>query len=380
MRILVTAANLIPPRGGGERSLFAFLNRLSKYHNVEVITPNDKDSIKEENGYKITAVKRPAYFKILKSYVKINIQNSWWEKILKDKIEKEKHDLLISQGIVIPTTTNLKIKKMIFVRGVGFFAPNVDSVDPYKCKKGFFWYLPWIFKLQYPLLVNYRKKCIRALQKANMIVCNVNFLVEITKKYTGKNSEILNSEIVAEKYKIKRNKDSEEILFINPTLPKGVDLMWRIASRLPDKKFVIAGKTDLLGRRYYKKLEKMKNVRCLGQMNDMRQAYVNSYLLVNTSKCYEGFGRTPAEAMVNGIPSVSTGIGGLREVIGKTGDIVENMFNIDEWVVKIRKYDNKNYLAEKSTKCINRVSSFKLKNEAQFKKINKLLEKMSTKC
>lgn len=372
-KILVSAANLIPPRGGGERSLFAFLDRLSKDFEITVITPNDNNIFERKRGYEITGKKRPFYFKFLKSFFKINVQNWWWNKILKELLAKEKFDLILTQGILVPSIENLPIRKAIFVRGVNFFCPNVDSVDPRKCKKSFFKYLSWIFKIQYPLLKRFRDTSIKGIKDAEMVISISEFLRSEVLFFTGQNSLLLNSEIKEEDYKTRLEKDADKILFTAPTLTKGADLMYEIAKRLPQKKFLVVGKTDILGKRAYENLISLPNVSAMPQASDMKIAYKKTRLLVNTSKCYEGFGRTPVEAMVNGIPSVSSGLGGPQEVIDGAGDIVENIFDIEEWTKKIRRYDNKGYYQKKSLLCRKRINSFHKKNQSQYNKIKEHL-------
>jgi len=376
MKILVTASNLIPLRGGGERSLFSFLKRLSENHEVTVMTPHNEEILKFTKDYKLEGIKKPFYFHFLKSFFKINFQNWWWHKILIKALEKNDFDIILVQGILLPSIIDLPIKKIIFMRGVGQFAPNINAVNPKKCKKSFFQYLPLIFKIQYPLVKHYREKCIESVKKADMVISNANFLREIVIFYTGKRSLLLNSEINLLDYKIKKRKNPKKILFINPTFHKGVDIMYGIAKKLPEKEFLVVGSSDVLGKKLYNSLTNLPNVKSMGKIQNMMEAYKETYLLVNPSKCYEGFGRTPAEAMVNGIPSIVSGFGGLPEVVENSGDIIKDIFDIDQWVKKIRKYDNKEYYSKKSGLCKKKIGNLQKKNISQYGKIKKEIEKI----
>lgn len=374
MKILVTSANLIPPRGGGERSLFSFLKRLSKDHEVIVMTPHIKKISDFSRGYKLKGIKKPFYFHFLKSFFKINFQNWWWHKILIKTLRKNHFDLIITQGITLPSIIDLPIKKMIFQRGVGQFAPNINLVDPKKCKKGFFQYLPLIFKIQYPLVKYYRDKCIESFKKANILVSASHFVRKSMFFHTGKDSLLCNSEINPSDYKIKKRKNPKKILFVNPTFHKGVDIMYRIAKKLPEKEFLVVGSSEILGKKLYNSLINLPNVKSMGKILNMGEAYKETYLLVHPSKCYEGFGRTPVEAMVNGIPSVVSGIGALPETVGNSGDIIKDIFDIDQWIGKIKKYDNKEYYLKKSKLCKKKINNFQKKNISQYKKIKKEID------
>jgi len=374
-KILVTAEKIANPRRGGARSLFAFLKRLSEDYEVTVITPGDADFVKGGFPYQLISKKRPFYVRIFKSYLKINIQNIWWKRILMKKLNREKFDLVISHGILLPSLLGLPSKKMIFIREVGFFSPGVDSVPPEKCHKTFYNYLPWIFKIQYPLLAYYRKKALESIRCADLVFSISQFTKKVTKSYTGKNSFILNPEVSREDY-LSLSRDPKYILFVNPTRAKGVDLMRRIAESLPEKKFLVVGKGDLLGRKEYNLMASLPNVVFEGELSDMKTIYEKVKLLVNTSRCYEGFGRTPVEAMINGIPSVVSGAGALPEVVGNSGDVVRNFSLPSEWIKKIKKYDNPSYYHEKAIACKRRSKILQRRNEEQYKRLKREIDKI----
>jgi glycosyltransferase involved in cell wall biosynthesis len=64
----------------------------------------------------------------------------------------------------------------------------------------------------------------------------------------------------------------------------------------------------------------------------MRVVYASSRLVVVPSRVEETFGRVAAEAMVSGIPCVVSDRGGLPQVVGDTGKIVEDVESIDAWI------------------------------------------------
>jgi len=186
-KILVTSADLIPPRGGAERSLFSFLNHLE--NEVTIMTPHSK-SLLESNGYKLIGIKKPFYFNFLKGFVKINFQNWWWHKVLIKTIKQNDFDMIFVQGTLVPSILDLPIKKIIFIRGAGQLAPNLNVANP-KCKRN----LSFLLKIQYLLIEYYRKKCFESINKADILISNSKFTRKLTKDYTKKNSLILFPEI-----------------------------------------------------------------------------------------------------------------------------------------------------------------------------------------
>lgn len=379
MKILFTVENLIPPRGGAERSAFALAQSLAKDFEVKILTPHDKDIIKKEKGYTLIAKKRPFYFKFLKSFFKINMQFVWWRKVLKKTLEKEKYEVIMTQGILVPSFYNLKTnaKKIIFIRGFPAFTPNVNE-NPMKIKEKYFRYLPFIFKIQYPLVRFFQKKGLETLKEEDIIlISNSDYTRKVTKFYTGRDSPTIYPPIKIEDYKIKNKKNQKYILFVNPTLSKGVNLMYNIAKNMPDKKFLVVGKTDISGRKYYNLLKNLKNITIFHYKLNMKEVYNKTWLLVSPVDWYEPFGRTPAEAMVNGIPSIVSDRGGLPEVVGNSGDIVKNINNTKEWIKIIKKYDVKEYYKKKSELCKKRVEKFSL--DSQYKKLKSLLDDLKIK-
>jgi glycosyltransferase involved in cell wall biosynthesis len=130
-----------------------------------------------------------------------------------------------------------------------------------------------------------------------------------------------------------------------------------------------------MGKKFYDLLEKLSNVKIMGDISDMGGVYSKTFLLVSPSTHHEAMGRTPLEAMARGIPSVVSGKGGLPEVVGNTGDVVKNIFNIDEWIEKIKRYDTKSYHGKKSSLCKRRVLEFKRKYASQYIKLKKEINK-----
>jgi len=372
-KILMTTANLFPPKGGAEKSFFSFAKELSKDFDVTILAPDKNSRIREEFGYQIITQKMPFFIKYSKSYIKLILQILWWEKVLKKFFRNNKFDLLIHQGVLSQSTNKLNIKKINFVRGTGFFCSAALKKSPvYYKTHTYFWGLPNILKIQYPLVRYFQKKGLRSIRNSEIVISNSEFMKEVVKFYIGRGSFVIYPPIEFKNYQILENPEKRKfILFVNPTIHKGVKMMYKIAKNLSDKKFLVVGKTDISGKKWYKLLKNLPNTKIIEYIKDMKKIYKEARLLVSPVEWYEPFGRTPAEAMVNGIPSIVSDKGGLPEVVGNAGDLVKNTHNFKEWVKEIKKYDDKRYYEKKSELCLKRIKRFSSEN--QYKKLKKII-------
>jgi glycosyltransferase involved in cell wall biosynthesis len=127
----------------------------------------------------------------------------------------------------------------------------------------------------------------------------------------------------------------KRVLFINPSYSKGVSLVVAVAymmqKRRPDIKFEVVESrgdwhravkevTTALGA----PMDSLPNVHLTPTTNDMRPVYARARVLMAPSLWWESGARVLAEAMLNGIPAITTGRGGSPEMIGE-GGIVLNL-------------------------------------------------------
>lgn len=129
--------------------------------------------------------------------------------------------------------------------------------------------------------------------------------------------------VVAEK------RDPKHVTFVNPSVEKGAALVAQVAlemeKRRPDIMFeVVQSRGDwnsfLTAVQSGKKKRKaLKNVIITPNSRDMRPVYARSKVLFAPSFWWESGARVLAEAMLNGIPAVTTRHGGSVEMIGDAG-------------------------------------------------------------
>lgn len=133
---------------------------------------------------------------------------------------------------------------------------------------------------------------------------------------------------------IAKKRDPKNITFINPSLAKGAGVVVQLALMLekqrPDITFEVVesrGNWGYLVKNLTKlqggARESLNNVVVTPNTNDMRTVYSRSRLLLAPSLWWESGARVLAEAMLNGIPAITTKRGGSPEMIQDGGVVLE---------------------------------------------------------
>lgn len=139
---------------------------------------------------------------------------------------------------------------------------------------------------------------------------------------------IIPEHVIAEK------KEPKYVTLINPAPAKGVSLFARLAlmaqKELPDVRFLsIKSRGDFAASVQALHLpdseekpftmEQFKNVDRAEHMSNVKPIYAATKVLVIPSLLYESWGRVVTEAILNGIPVLSSTMGGLPEAVGEGG-------------------------------------------------------------
>lgn len=126
----------------------------------------------------------------------------------------------------------------------------------------------------------------------------------------------------------------DAIGFVKPYPHKGVDLVYAIAEELADRQFVIL-------RGEWPDLEAVRldlsNVEHLAPVDDVRDFYARCRLVLMPSRS-EDAGTVAQEATVNGLPCISSDVGGLVET--NAGGIRLDPYDLGRWIDTIRKLDH----------------------------------------
>ena len=84
--------------------------------------------------------------------------------------------------------------------------------------------------------------------------------------------------------------------------------------------------------------------------NEERDCFYKNCRLFLFSSTFEGFGMPPIEALMNGIPVVTTKCTSIPEITENKAVYVDNPFDIDDWIEKIKIGINKNHTKEQFNK------------------------------
>jgi glycosyltransferase involved in cell wall biosynthesis len=130
----------------------------------------------------------------------------------------------------------------------------------------------------------------------------------------------------------------EHILFINPTMPKGVELFFRIAAARPLLPFkaVESWTLDPAWRRFcVERAVRLGNIEFLPPTRDMRALYARTRLLLMPSLWEESYGRSVTEAQLSGIPTLASTRGNLIDTVGAGGLTVDLHAALDDWLAAL---------------------------------------------
>lgn len=125
----------------------------------------------------------------------------------------------------------------------------------------------------------------------------------------------------------------DAIGFIKPIPHKGVDLFWSIAEAMPDRRFVcLRGEWQTL-----ETIRPMRNVELMEPVADIREFWAKVRLVLVPSLS-EDAGTVAQEATLNGVPCLSSNVGGLVETNG--GGVRLPTFDVSAWISMIARLDD----------------------------------------
>jgi glycosyltransferase involved in cell wall biosynthesis/ubiquinone/menaquinone biosynthesis C-methylase UbiE len=160
---------------------------------------------------------------------------------------------------------------------------------------------------------------------ADEVVCNSLFMKKLTRDFYGRDSHVVYPPMEISDHECEHTQGTF-IVMNQPEFHKGGDLFLELAKRMPDYPFMTVGRGNQT---------QLSNCVHYGQ-TDPLIFFQHARLLLVPSLLPEPFGRIAVEAMSNGIPVIASRTGGLPEVIGEAGILIDDYRNVDMWEKAIR--------------------------------------------
>ncbi len=287
--------------------------------------------------------------------------NQWllyrdWKPKVRSYLSQHRPDIVVTdRQCMIPTidaASELDIPTVGVVPGLGF--TRFDPYDLSKCKAPRFLSVPISVKLQYPFVQSLFRWHKRALARASTVVVISEFLRAVICETFERDTELVYTPVPLDEVRVS-SQSPEYLTIINPrTILKGSKLTINLAEGMPDHEFLIAG--TFAEEAHTRRARELENVRHLGWVDDMREVYKKSNVVLIPSLVEEGGGpRVVIEGFANGIPAVGTNRGAVPEHIEDAGAIVTDPHDIDEWSSCIEQVlSNRAELAQKARKYVER--------------------------
>lgn len=253
-----------------------------------------------------------------------------WGRYLKKQLTPD-HELLITQNALAPVSVQIaaefEIPSLFFVRSMAL--TGYEKYDPSCNYLSNFVNTDIGGRIQYPFLWKNFQEYKRAAQLATYTIANSEFTAGLIDELFDVEGPIINPPIELEEYRVEYDPNGF-ITMVNPRAAyKGADIFLEIADEMPDEEFLLVGPISSSEIKSW--AQQAQNVRHWEWCDDMREAYSVTKLVVVPSRWEEPFGRVPAEAMVSGIPCVVSNRGGLPDVVGETGVIVDDIESVKYW-------------------------------------------------
>jgi glycosyltransferase involved in cell wall biosynthesis len=144
--------------------------------------------------------------------------------------------------------------------------------------------------------------------------------------------------IEARDYVVDADLENGFITMINPVAEKGIETVLALLPLLPDERFLLVENWPLGAERLAaleRRLTDLPNARFLPHQADIREVYRQTRLLIVPSVWSESAGRVVIEAQLSGIPVLASALGGLPEMVGAGGRVIEDFRDPRAWAEAI---------------------------------------------
>ncbi len=291
MRILLASnASYAPPRGGSTRSNLAWLRHLiAAGHNCRVIggsiDTEDHDTV--DAGLAIRSVHDlPRRGGIVAE--EIDRFRPDWVLVSSEDVS---HTLLHEAAHAAP-------ERIVYLAHTPQFFPfGPESWNPHRA-------------------------ALHVVHNARSVVAIGHHMAAYIRRYAGVNAAVIHPPIYGRApWPQYSNLENGWVTMINPCQVKGIAIFRSLAERFPDRQFaaLIGWGTTAADKQ---SLSALPNVRLLASVPSIDEVLSNTAVLLMPSLWYEGFGLIAMEAMLRGLPVISSDSGGLVEAKQGTGYVI----------------------------------------------------------
>ncbi|MBW2970923.1 glycosyltransferase, partial [Candidatus Woesearchaeota archaeon] len=312
MRVLLSAENFYPRVGGAEVIIDELMTELqARGDDVSVVYVGDR---KPDSTLQLFPQSRASVFKNLplfnRSVVRLYYANFIWRRLLTKKIKELKPDLIFTQLEHTPATVEVarkfNIPCIVYIHNYDQLCPMLfKETTPEDCDRRCFKCSSLPYKVQHPVSMKYIRWQEWALRKASLVISNSQYMSGLINRFYGIKSEVFYPVLHLKDFIVDKC-DPEYITFINPIKTKGAEIVLKIVEKMPHHKFLVVGGKD----KYFSaEFKKMPNVKYFPWVDDMREVYSKTRILIVPSIWTEPFGRVIPEAQINGIPCITSSKG-----------------------------------------------------------------------
>jgi glycosyltransferase involved in cell wall biosynthesis len=151
------------------------------------------------------------------------------------------------------------------------------------------------------------------LRRADVLLTVSEYVRNYIKQWSGINAEVVRFPVYGHgPFPQFGSFDKGFVLMINPSGIKGICIFSELAKRFPNVEFAVVP-TWATNANDYAMLKKLQNVRIFKPFDDVDELYKQTKVLLVPSLWGEAFGQSVVEAMLRGIPVLSSDSGALRE-------------------------------------------------------------------
>lgn len=292
MRLLLASnASYDPPKGGSTRANLAWLRPMAaRGHAVRVVCPTDGGAADRETvsgGISICGVK----------------DLSFHHRVLAAEIRRERPDwVLVSSEdlshVLLREAAQAAPGRLIYLAHTPQFFPfGPESWNPDEAATGL-------------------------VRQARAVVAIGEHMAGYIGEHAGPEAQVIHPPLYGSPpYRQFGRFGSGFVLMINPCLVKGLPIFLELARAFPDVEFAaLNGWGTTAADR--EAIAACANARLLANVPDIEEVLAQARLLLMPSLWYEGFGLIAMEAMLRGLPVISSDSGGLMEAKHGTGYVI----------------------------------------------------------